>query len=681
MLLPSRRQRCAAFMLVAFGLFTPRVLAVEFSTPPIAELPQPSDRPRDAGPAKFVDAARGDDAADGSEAHPWRTIQRSLQSLAAGETLYLRGGIYYEHVRCAAMGRADAPITLRSFPGELATIDGGYREFYETPADAWEPVAGSADEYRSTKTYGNIRYALGSFGDSLVGLNTYYHPQDLRAQSEAWVELPPAEDAEPTKRQKKDVEPVYCGPGLWYDPTTQRIHVRLAHTHLLNRPNYQGPTDPRRVPLVVTPGHALPLRFDGAKHVRVQDIVVRGAGHETVLFEQAEHIAFDGVTVWCGSDGIRAIGLRNFTMTGCGVYGNVPPWTFRTDTSLRARPGVPTRDITRLNTHALLVPSSMRESDVYAMPQNDDWEISYCTFSNGHDGVYLGGLNMRFHHNLVEHTQDDGIYLSPMYPSHKGEPSTLYIYQNVIRDVLTAIAFGGPEPKNTDRAYIYRNLIVLNDLVPTGRPSDITMPARLSSGKPMGDHGSPPWSAMWIYHNTVHTLEAGRNAEQAMTGAAAPDRPRYFLNNIMAVGYKPAQGDVGGASASSATATSSTAPRTPAVLVPTPDVGISDGNLYGFAGADPEAAATIFAKYRKSPAFAESAQAYEGGFTGRSLAADPQLNDDEIPLPGSPAVDAGAPVPAEWPDPLRADDAGRPDIGALPVGAVPLRVGRNAAPR
>jgi hypothetical protein len=112
--------------------------------------------------------------------------------------------------------------------------------------------------------------------------------------------------------------------------------------------------------------------------------------------------------------------------------------------------------------------------------------------------------------------------------------------------------------------------------------------------------------------------------------------------------------------------------------VPTPDVGTSDGNLYGFAGVDAEQASTIFAKYRKSPEFAESAKSYDGGFTSRSLAADPKLNDDEVPLSGSPAIDAGAPIPAEWLDPLRAEDRGKPDIGALPAGAKPLRVGRYA---
>jgi hypothetical protein len=42
---------------------------------------------------------------------------------------------------------------------------------------------------------------------------------------------------------------------------------------------------------------------------------------------------------------------------------------------------------------------------------------------------------------------------------------------------------------------------------------------------------------------------------------------------------------------------------------------------------------------------------------------------------GSPAVDAGVEIPADWPDPLRGADRGRPDIGAVPLGAAPWKVG------
>jgi hypothetical protein len=667
---------CFLAVVVVGWLAASSTIAAESSAPAMARLPEPSNRPRSAGPAKFVDAERGDDANDGSEAKPWRTITRALEGVGPGDTLYLRGGIYYENVRVAVSGREDAPLTIRSFPGELATIDAGYAEFARSPQTAWEPVPGTKDEYRSTKPYGNIRYAMGSFGDSFIGLNTYYHPQDLRAVNEAWVELPAPVEADPKKRRKADIEPVYCGPGLWYDPATSRIHVRLAHTALVNRPNYQGPTDPRTLPLIVTPAHAIPLRCDGANHVRFQDLVVRGGGHDTVIFEQCQDVGFDNITVWCGANGVRGYGLRDFLMTGCGVYGNVPPWTFRTDTSLRARPGSGTRDISRLNTHALLVPSAMRENDVYAFPQNDRWEISYCTFSDGHDGVYLGGLNLKFHHNLLERTQDDGIYLSPMYASYSQTPYEIHVYQNVIRDCLTAFAFGGTELRNTDRAYLYRNIIDLTHLVPTGRPTETGAECRLTAGNPMGDHGSPPWTAMWIYQNTVHAIEAGRAAEFALTGAAAPERPRYFVNNLLTVGYRPVAGTK--AEIGSWQPYAGKPPRAPAVSVPPVDTGLSDGNLYWVVGVDPTIGASIFDKYRKSKEFAESQKTYDGGFTSRSLVADPQLDEHDVPRAGSPAIDAGANVPAEWTDPLREQDRGRPDIGALPAGAKPLEVGRYA---
>lgn len=653
------------------------------SMQPLVTLPVASDRPRADGPAKFVDAAKGSDAADGSEAKPWKTVTRSLSGLAAGETLYLRGGIYYENVRCSVNGKPGAPITIRSYPGELATIDAGYAEFFRNPASAWEPIDGKPDEYRSTRTYGNIRYALGSFGDSFIGLNTYYHRIDLTAESEEWVQIGVSKDANPALSKsknapKQDIAPVYCGPGLWYDAATGHIHVRLAHTHLANRPNYTGPIDPRQVPLIVTPAHAVPLHLDGANHVRVQDLVIRGGGHDTVLFEQCDGVEFDNVTVWCGADGLRATGLRNFNMHHCGLHGNVPPWTFRTDTSLRSRPGSGTRDVTRLNTHAMLVPNSGREYDVYAFPQNDNWEISYCTFSDGHDGVYLGGLNLKFHHNLLERTQDDGIYLSPMYGSYSPVPFEIHVYQNVIRDCLTALAFGGLEQRNTDKVYIYRNVLQLTTQVPTGRPAEKGAPARMTAGNPMGDHGSPPWSAMWIYHNTVHTLDAGRSAEASLTNAVNIDRPRHFVNNLLTAGYRSPTGD--GADAASAGAVPAKPPRAPLVMVPTPDMGLSDGNLYWFAKVDPAQQELIFAKYRKSPEFEASKAKHDGGFTSRSRIGDPKLDDRDVPQAGSPAINAGAPVPAEWPDPLRESDGGQPDIGAIPTGGAPLNVGRFAKP-
>jgi hypothetical protein len=42
---------------------------------------------------------------------------------------------------------------------------------------------------------------------------------------------------------------------------------------------------------------------------------------------------------------------------------------------------------------------------------------------------------------------------------------------------------------------------------------------------------------------------------------------------------------------------------------------------------------------------------------------------------GSPAIDAGLPIPAEWPDPLRESGDAKPDSGALPHGTEAWGVG------
>src|SRR5581483_156268 len=164
---------------------------------------------------------------------------------------------------------------------------------------------------------------------------------------------------------------------------------------------------------------SIPLHVDGAKHVRFQDLVIRGAGYTAILLDQVEDVEFDNVTVWCGTYGIRASGTRSLRFVHSALYGSVAPWTFRSDGSKRDYPGSPHRNLSRLNTHALLEIESGRESSVYATPQNDLWEIAHSEFTDAHDGLYLGAINVNFHHNLIENLQDDGLYLSPMYLRHR----------------------------------------------------------------------------------------------------------------------------------------------------------------------------------------------------------------------------------------------------------------------
>ena len=73
----------------------------------------------------FYVSTTGNDSNPGTILSPWRTIQHAANSVQAGDTVYVRGGVYNESVNISASGSATAgPITFQTFPGENAIVDG-----------------------------------------------------------------------------------------------------------------------------------------------------------------------------------------------------------------------------------------------------------------------------------------------------------------------------------------------------------------------------------------------------------------------------------------------------------------------------------------------------------------------------------------------------------------------------
>ncbi len=81
----------------------------------------PSRLPLSAG-ATFHVATTGSDSAAGTEAAPWRTVQKALGVLRAGETVMVHGGVYSQNLTLSRAGTAAAPITVRNAPGEAAVL-------------------------------------------------------------------------------------------------------------------------------------------------------------------------------------------------------------------------------------------------------------------------------------------------------------------------------------------------------------------------------------------------------------------------------------------------------------------------------------------------------------------------------------------------------------------------------
>jgi hypothetical protein len=653
--------RLASAVLLAAMFAVGGAAGAEFrSHPPMRPLPVAAQRPMAGGPSYFVDARTGDDANDGSQAAPWRTVQHAVGRLRAGDTLYLRHGIYYEHVTVSAAGTEQRPVTIRSFPGELAIVDGGLREFFESPAEAWEPCPGGADgEYWSTRTYPDLGGSagdtnlLGSFGDSMIPLQGYRFRGDMQTANMYWN----------VGDKVGDEASVYCGPGLFFDVSSGRIHVRLAHTTLpgLHEDNYRGETDPRKLRLIVA-GFAggSPLTLRGAKHVRLQDLVVRGARRATLDIQDCRDIELDALTLYGGSTAVLVRDTAGLRVHHTACRGIAAPWTFRGSLKYRAIEA-------RIFSASGWDPTGA---------DNRDFELAYCEFTDCVDGVFVGNVKgVRFHHNLLDNVSDDGIFLTAG-TAYDGTPhgGDVLIYQNLLSRCLTTFAFGVGHGRQRTIAsgkqmgsgvYIYRNVFDFRRPVMYYWPTGPDAPQELSSlGRVASDHGSPAWEPMSIYHNTILAGDPPRYnyGTDGLSGAMGHGTRRRVFNNIIC----QTQGMTG-----------ETLPAATADYQ-------ADGNLLWSVSDGPTFTGEPFAKFRRSPAFEQSKLQYAPGWTANDRFAEPKFvtygSDWRSPLDlrlraDSPAIDAGVAVPAEWPDPLRPRDAGRPDIGAMPLNIEPWHVG------
>lgn len=668
------------FALDAIGA-EPAAKAQYVSCPPMRPLACPSRTPMASGPGRFVDPAKGDDTGLGSEPRPWRTVRYALGHLRPGDTLYLRGGIYYERLAIRISGEKGKPITLRSYPSELAIIDGGYREFYDRPESAWEPCSGGLPgTFRSTKTYPELaedsgiidEYSgdsdevhvrlgpdpvageangvqrgivgsgyfsraikvLGNFADSMVPLHGYYDLLNV-----------PADDPFFATHKLEHVVP-----GVWYDLKTQKINVRLVPTQFvaLGDKNYHGPTDPRKLPLVIG-GPRVVVHVEGAKHLRFADLVLRGTRSRTLNLESCEDIEIDHLTVYGGAPAMQVRSTKDLRMRHSALRGLCAPWCTRSSEKYHG-----------ISCYLFIADG--------AKPQNENLELGCCEFTDNHDAMIVGTVNhLRFHHNYFDNFNDDGLYLTT-----GGAPgSDVQIFQNYLSRTLSTLAFAGTgKGQEGKEAMICRNVIDLR--------GPINGDQGFVYGRTCGDHGSPIWKPLLFYHNTVLLPDAvWRNYYAGGLSRGMSETRQYWLNNIFyyvkgTPGFRFELYRGKGASRKRISGEQ-----------------LADGNLHWSAESGPTYSGDFLAQARepgrKQPDwFAESKKLYPPGWTAHDRFADPlfvrvgptwgDLVDLQLRRE-SPAIDAGVDVPADWIDPLREQDAGRPDLGALPFGVQPWRVG------
>ena len=102
---------------------TPTPAATPTPTPAPSPSPSPSPGPALVG---FYVAPNGSPSGNGSLTRPWdlQTALKQPSNVPPGATIYLRGGTYSGKFYSGLTGLLTLPITVRSYPGEWAKIDG-----------------------------------------------------------------------------------------------------------------------------------------------------------------------------------------------------------------------------------------------------------------------------------------------------------------------------------------------------------------------------------------------------------------------------------------------------------------------------------------------------------------------------------------------------------------------------
>jgi hypothetical protein len=169
---------------------------------------------------------------------------------------------------------------------------------------------------------------------------------------------------------------------------------------------------------------------------------------------------------------------------------------------------------------------------------------------------------------------------------------------------------------------------------------------------------------MRIYHNTILTYDSPfRNYYLAgLGGHMGGGAQRWLFNNIlMQVDGVPGW-----------------------VFHSPPPKLQADGNLHWSLSAGSSSQETFLKQLRAAKVIEPSKAVYTPGWAAHDQFTDPQFasisGDWREPLElrlnsGSPAIDSGVAIPADWPDPLRSQDPAAPDLGALPAGSQPWSVG------
>jgi parallel beta-helix repeat protein len=237
----------------------------------------------------FYVSPDGDDMAAGTLAEPLRTVQRAMDLVEPGDTVYLREGTYREHVAARTNGTATLPITLAAYSNEVPVIKGSKVVTGWTVHDApvWK-VESWTNRSQQVFADGALLQQIGPGGDE------HYFPIGL------------------------DLQDLMEG-SFWHDTNTWTLYVWLT-----------GDANPNEAEMEASVGDFLSVVDTGAHYI-LDGITVRHSNlirFWPAVFLGPSGVFRNGEISWCDYNGIAlrdASTVENSYLAyngGGGVFGS-----------------------------------------------------------------------------------------------------------------------------------------------------------------------------------------------------------------------------------------------------------------------------------------------------------------------------------------------------------------------
>lgn len=600
------KHQFSLFILVSFTAFTSTLLL--------------SSR-ENAFAASYYVATNGNDNNNGSVSAPWRTIGNSIDRLRPGDILYLRSGIYYENnINISNQGTSSSRITIRNYPGETPTIDGGYRDFRTASNSNWQVYDSARNIYISTNIYSNADMVNGYFGseNGNYRLVAYERYSDFSSTNENYTSS----------------GSIYVGPGLFWNSSNQRIYIRLQRSKQETSMGYTIPsnTNPCSTALYLFSYNGIFNFSDRSAYIDVDGINVRYQNNAFSCDPGAHNISIRNSVITCCRSPIRIQdGAHHIVIDGVTIRGYIPPWVAFSDVKCATQPAH------NLDPAAINIQGSANNVDV-----------ANCTIESTWDGIDATGKSFGLHiyNNVFRYIRDDVVQLgSGCYDIEINNNRMIYVSKGVSRN-------GSGSPLRPWTKYIHHNVIDCSRPTLGGRcglrgkysgPNGDGMVWNRPFGRHEGDGfgGGDPWK---IYNNT---LVFGMDLNGV--GAGHDYTLRYFYQAYPQEVYNN-------------------------IFIQTMDHWISrearvsggsqilNGNIYfrtltnatnylfrSWINGNSVTSFRNLSQFRSSSFYTATRNYYSPGWESSGIEANPQLDSNYRPGANSPAATGAVSLPTGWP--------------------------------